>query len=345
MDAQPHVPLTTGAGRGTRRWGGLVTVAALCLLGSASPTAAAIPPSGDLSGQTSQAAVPVAESWYRPLSPTCGTAVGCLPVSPSALYPADTLHVGVAAGQEESRSFISLALPGSTELRGGTLTLPVGSSSDGTVQADAAKVRACLVTGVVKDHVEGDIGNRPGADCSTSSPAVAKTSAAGTVLSVDLAPFVSEWAGAPLGSLALVPAADVAQTDVWHLAFSRHDRKGTGVVPISATILVESDLTPEDVPSAPAEPETPGTSGLPPVIPVASVPAISPGNPPQVAPVPEQSAPPAPTVAGSNGLVPAAQSVDTSFAYPGVFLLPPLLLLALAWFARAFTRDLAEEQK
>jgi hypothetical protein len=160
------------------------------------------------------------------------------------------------------------------------------------------------------------------------------------VLSVNLAPFVAEWSDAQVGSLALIPAADVAPTDTWHLAFSRHDRKGTGVMPLSATLLVESA---DDTPSAPIDPVPPVTSGPPPVTPVATVPALSPENPPPVAP--EQSQPPAPTFAGGSRPVPAAQVADTSFAYPGVFLLPPLVLLAVAWFARAFTRDLAEEQK
>jgi hypothetical protein len=41
----------------------------------------------------------------------------------------------------------------------------------------------------------------------------------------------------------------------------------------------------------------------------------------------------------------AAFVPDTSFAFPGVFVLPLVLLVAAGWAARAFTRDLAEEQR
>ena len=338
MDTPP-LPSTTPGARWARRLAGLGAATGLCLLASATPTGAAVPPANEGATEATQPAVPVAESWYRPQSPTCGTAVGCLPLSLPAIYPADTLHVGVAAGQEEARSYVALPLPASGGLKGGTLTLPIGPTSDGTVQPDAAKVVACLVTGTVKDHVEGDIGPRPGADCSVSSPAVAKTSSSGTVLSIDLAPFVAEWSDAQVGSLAVLPAATVSAPDTWHLAFSRHDRKGTGVLPLSASLLVETDATTP----LPSEPAPSGGAEPPPVLPVASVPPVVPETLPQVAP--EQSSPPAPSVAGGPSVVPAAQSVDTSFAYPGVFLLPPLVLLAFAWVARAFTRDLAEEQK
>jgi hypothetical protein len=79
---------------------------------------------------------------------------------------------------------------------------------------------------------------------------------------------------------------------------------------------------------------------------VVDPPALGPGLVP-----PAQE--PAPTVAdptlGTSGqptLRPvAALGADTSFAFPGVFVLPLVLLVAAGWAARAFTRDLAEEQR
>ena len=323
----------------SRRAGGLFAATALCTLGLASPTTAATPPSSDSSGTSSQPTAPTAESWYAPLSPTCATPVGCLPVAPPSAYPAGTLHVGVLAGQEESRTYLAMRLPLPGTLKGGSLQLPVGPASDGTVAPDAAKVRACLVSGTVKDKVAGDVGTRPNPDCSVSSPAVAKTSSSGTVLTVDLAPFVVDWAEEPVGALALLPAEGAAPTDAWHVAFSRHDRTGAGVTPLSVTLLVDAD---DDAPTTSTDDPVPDPVAPEPAMPVATLPpAISPGVlPPVVNPPGSQ----VPSVAGSRNLVPAGQAIDTSFAYRGVFLLPLLVLLAAAWVARAFTRDLAEEQ-
>jgi hypothetical protein len=307
----------------------------MCLLVGAPASTAAVPPGTDSPGATSQNTTPAAEAWYRPTSPTCATPVGCLPLALPAGYPEGTLHVGVAAGQEESRAYIALRLPGTGGIEGGTLQLPVGPSADGSVQPEAAKIRACLVTGTVKDKVAGDVTTPPTPDCSVTSPAVAKTTGSVTVLTVDLSPFAVDWGEEVTGALALLPAEGAAPTDTWHVAFSRHDRTGAGVTPLSATLLVPaaSEAPPsEDVPSdEPSEP-----AGVPAV--ATLEPPAAPGVVPQIAP--QDTTPQSPSVAGPS-LRPAA-AVDTSFAYPGVFLLPPLVLLAAAWVARAFTRDLTE---
>lgn len=337
MDAQPpRPPLARRVSTTTRRAVAVLGAVMVGTLGSAAP-ATAVADEG--TSQASQPAAFAAEAWFRPAL-TCDSPVGCLPVSVPSGYPEGTLHVGVLAGQEESRSYVSLRLP-TAGIQGGTLTLPVAAAADGTVQAASAKLRACLVTGVVKDKVAGDMTRAPSPDCTVSSPAVAKTSGADTTLTVDLAPFAVEWSGGQIGSLALVPADAPATTDSWHLAFSRHDRTGAGVLPLSATFLVAADAQP----AAPVD-ETPTQGPLvsAPQLPVATLePPVSsvvvPG------PVVNVSAVPGPAVAQPTGLVPAAvEGVDTSFAYAGVFLLPPLVLLAAAWVARALTRDLTEEQ-
>ena len=71
-----------------------------------------------------------AEAWYS-ASPvdTCTSPIGCPPGSTSP-YPADTLHVGVAGGQETSRTYLAPDLtslsPGASVV-GATMTLPVAA--------------------------------------------------------------------------------------------------------------------------------------------------------------------------------------------------------------------------
>lgn len=315
---------------------GVVAVALVC--GAAQPAAA---------DAVTQPARVQASAWYRP-APTCSLPTGCLPVSVPAVYPTGTLHVGVLAGQEESRAYVSLQLPTGGAVTGGSLVLPVGPSSDGTVSPEAAKVRACLVTGVVKDKVEGDMTTAPVASCDVASPAVVKTSGAMTTLTVNLAPFASEWSGESLGSLALVPDPSVAPTDAWHVAFSRPDRTGAGIQPITASLTATAEGASAPSSGEPQAPSTDSGTGeaLAPQLPTATLPdTVVPGTlPPQMA-TGDTAQPP--SIAGGSRptlVASTSQIADTSFGYPGVFLLPPLLLMAVAWFARAFTRDLAEEQ-
>jgi hypothetical protein len=308
-------------------------------VGSIAPAAAVTSVETESIAPSTQVAVPVAESWYRPLSALCTTPVGCPPVELPAVYPDGTLHVGVLGGAPDSTTYISLPLPASG-LEGGSLRLPVGPVQDGTLQPETAKVKACVVIGNVKDKIAGSWGTRPGVDCSSSAPAV--PSSGGTVLTVDLTPFLTEWEGLPVGSLALVPADTPAATDLWHLAFSRHDRTGTGIQPLSASLLVQgAPYSP-----SPTEPEVsnpePSTAGPLVVAPPALDPGIVPGA---TQPGPTVANPPVAS-GGTAGLRPvAAFTPDTSFAFPGVFVLPLVVLVAAGWAARAFTRDLAEEQR
>src|SRR3954454_2588264 len=71
-----------------------------------------------------------AEAWYA-ASPidTCSSPLGCAAAQvPTSPYPADTLHVGVAGGQETARPYVLpdlLSLPVGATVTGGTMTLPV----------------------------------------------------------------------------------------------------------------------------------------------------------------------------------------------------------------------------
>ena len=275
----------------------------------------------------------VAEAWYA-TSPVdiCTTPLGCPPSQvPTSPYPADTLHVGAAGGQESARTYLQpdlAALPFDATLVAGEMTLPVANGTgDGTVTPDAAKIRACLATQAVQEGVQGSTSAPPKVDCGVSTTLTYDS--ATSTFSLDLQPFVDAWShGAPQLGIALVPDSKSAQpTDAWHVAFNGHKRAGSGH--ISSTLTVRINASPDT------------TTAVPPAPVVPAVPA----PPAPTLPVPAAVAPaaPAPVVAPSQQpqTLPAQQvALVQKFQYPLAFLLPLALLAGAVFFARLFTRDL-----
>ena len=290
---------------------------------------------------------PAAEAWYR-TSPACALPIGCPPTSS---YPEDTLHVGVQAGTEESRTYLRLdltVLPVGTKPAGGELRLPLASSDDGTFRPEAATLKACLVSDAVAEADGTTPEELPDTDCKSAEvPAkfVAAAGAAPAAFTVDLADLASSWtsAAAP-GGLALLPGA-VTPADTWHLAFSGKDRSGAGVTkPTAAVSYVGAAVDVEEAPppfvQAPVEPAPiapAGTVALP-ESGFAAAPGVA-----APAPAPAPQAPPelprAQVPAQTQAITPVAL-VDGSFRYPAVFLVPLVLAGAAGWLGRAMTRDL-----
>src|SRR3954463_2209565 len=145
QDAWPAVPNLIRV-----RWRSQLRRAAMLLGGIAVPFGwlLALPASGaplaTESGARTITVTDVSEAWFSagPVD-ICTTPLGCPPDQvPSSPYPADTLHVGVAGGQETARTYLlpelALVPPGATILSA-TMTLPVATSStDGTQSPDAA---------------------------------------------------------------------------------------------------------------------------------------------------------------------------------------------------------------
>ncbi len=313
----------------------------------ASSAAAATPPGAAGSGA---ATVGVStDAWYAASSACTASPTGCLPAAPaSAAYPAKTLHAGAAAGQEESRTYLTLnltALPAGTALTGGTLRIPVGTSQDGTLAPDTATLQACAVTASFKDDVEGSPAAPPAIDCKRASAPAKYVAAAGTapeMFTVDLSAFASAWSqGASTQSLVLLPAADTAAGSTWHVAMSAHDRDVAAPPHISALVSYASAVgdfdstdTFGDAVTTPAD--TGGTSfAAAPLAPEATVQV-----PTSLSPAVPVVAPQAPPAAPAQQFQPTAAISIGGFAYPGVFLLPILLAVAGGWLARALTRDL-----
>jgi hypothetical protein len=297
---------------------------------------------------------PSAEAWYR-TTPACLLPTGCAAAgeTPSPYSP-DTLHVGVTAGLEEARTYLQLdlaALPTATKPTGGTLLLPIaGGARDGTRAAATAQLQACAVSAPVQD-ADGSFAAPPEADCDAASvPAtfVAATKDDPAAFTVDLSALTSAWETATPGAIALLPAADTAPPESWHVAFSDRTRTGEGVVPISASVAYASAVLgtaetevfvapppfePAPAFEAPAPAFDSGSFAAPPLS--ADVPLV---------PAPEPQAQPAPAPVAApqqQSVVPVALTVPGGFRYPGVFLLPIVLAIAIAWLGRALTRDLA----
>jgi hypothetical protein len=127
------------------------------------------------------------EAWYQLTRVnTCNSPAGCLPAEPPALpelpalpvdptvYPPETLHVGWAAGAELARSYVKIdrtGVPQGASVVGGVLEVPlIADPTSGTVLADSAGVKACLVASPFSDGVAGSLSAAPAIDCSVSSP-------------------------------------------------------------------------------------------------------------------------------------------------------------------------------
>jgi hypothetical protein len=271
----------------------------------------------------STSARPEAEAWYA-TPPTCTLPVGCapgqgLPALPR--YPAGTLHVGMTAGLEDSRSYVKLSLsslPTGATVTGGSLTIPVAGNDAGTLSPETAQVAACFVTADVGD-AEGSFAAPPAVDCTTTAPAT-YVPGPPALLTVDLSAFASRWAESePNNGIALVPAPTNGPGSTWHVAFA----KGT------ATATVEySEVATGEEPVAEPEPVFEDTGAF------AAVPLGGLADPPPLA-----SAAPIVAEAERPGRVaPVVSFSGPGFAYPVVFALPLVLLGLGGYLGWALTR-------
>jgi len=304
--------------------------APLCWLATAPGPAGASVREGTGSSQTLTVG-DAAEAWYA-ASPIdiCTTPLGCPPSQvPASPYPADTLHVGAAGGQETARTYLLpdlASLPFDAALVGGEMTLPVASGTgDGTVTPDSANIRACLATAPLTDGVQGATSAPPAANCAVGN--ALSYDAGKSSFTLDLQPFVDAWtSGAPRLGIALIPKS-TAPSDAWHVAFN--GRKRASSAHISSSILVRT-LPPET---------SPGITSTVPNAPTLPPPAAVPPAPAAVPP-----AVPAPVVAPAQQpqqLQAQPVALVRPFQYPLAFLLPLALLAAAVFFSRLFTRDAA----
>jgi hypothetical protein len=279
---------------------------------------------------------PTAEAWYQP-NPSCGSPSGCLttdslPATPPAAvptnpFPAGTMHVGVAGGQETARSYVGLDLSVVTgALATGTLTVPLDvAAGDGSSSPETAKIAVCLSPDPVRP-AEGSIDPPPTPDCASTAPAK-YVAAPQPHLEADLGPLL---AGLPdaLGLVLLPDAQSLAPTDAWRVVFSAHDRTDAAKTPPATVALtsVEPLAVPGQVPAA--APSAALQAAVQPVGPVT----------PAIEPVPAQA--PAVIAPQPVAVAPAAVTTRTvGYAYPAVWLLPLALLVVMPMSIRCLTQD------
>jgi hypothetical protein len=283
------------------------------------------------------------EAWYAP-PPTCSLPTGCGPtdsVPPVSRYPAGTLHVGDQAGFEEARTYLKLnlgAVPAGASLTGGTLTIPVAPSADGTSSPDTAQVVACRVTAAFT-AVEGSPAPPPAIDCGTTTTA---HYAAGppAVLTVDLTPFTARWStGEPNNGIALLPVTSGPSATTWDLAFSARTRTGSQTPPASAALVYDpapSESTDAGTTTPDLSAVDTGATDLGAINPpVDTGPALPAATPAPVAQIIAQSRQPT---------VPAVEVSGPGFAYPVILVLPLLLLGLGGYLGWALTRPVGPAQ-
>jgi hypothetical protein len=284
---------------------------------------------------------PLAEAWYQP-NPSCGLPTGCvgtgaLPVTPpvqppatapTSPYPARTMHIGFAAGQETARSYLALPTSSLTgTLSEASLDVPLDvAQADGSQSPETAKVQVCLVSAPILP-ADGSFDSPPAVSCGTSAPA-SYVATPSPHLHADLTGFGAALLTA--SGVALLPdATKAAQTDVWRVVFSAHDRTDAAKTP-PATASLTLDVAEEDVTEPPTD------SGLPAVAPPVGTgfaPAPTPQLPVQAAQQPTVVPPAAVPVA-------LPRTLTVGYAYPGVWLLPLVFLVLVPAAARALTKDL-----
>lgn len=286
-----------------------------------------------------------AEAWYS--SPElCLTSSICLPIaSPAtATYPAGTLHIAEAAGNESARTYLSLRRPLSRGqiVRSGVLRLPLDiDPADGSVAPDLAKIKACTTTVRIK-AVDGVTTKPPAVDCA-NAPVSRVIGIPATELDINLGP-IARRLSTPGTSLALLPVLSVGAT--WDVTLSSDLRaKHSASTPVLIlTSVARSAARSKPKPTKTTTPKphvTPSTGGgdvgigpsvVVPPEPLDSGPQTSQGSAggdsqPQIAPTTARSA--IRLAASAHG-----------FDYPVVFLVPLLILAGLMGFGRQLTRPL-----
>lgn len=301
-----------------------------------------------------------AEAWYQTgLLGSCSSPVGCPPVSTTGSYPANTLHVGVTAGQTTAVTYVQpdlSDLPAGDTATGGIMTLPLATvANNGNENPSSAAIEACLATGPFTDGTDGSGHTPPSTDCSVHST----VAVCATAFTLNLGPFITAWSSGrrPFGIALLPDPAGVGPTSSWQVSFN--GRRLSGASHISSALTVSAPEAPASAPAAPSQPG-PGTivppqpsassaaaaSGAASGVPVAaapSQPAIA--EPPVTAPA---SAPGAssPIASAGSGIARIATSRGgRGFQYPEVMLLPLAFAAGLVFVARVLTSDATPERR
>lgn len=144
-------------------------------------------------------------------------------------YEAETLHVGINAGDPEARMFLfwdpfSLSDTGLATIIGGKVTLPLAETR-GVRNAENALMLACMNVDPPTSDLGGEWREQPKYDCKTSAPVKLVKNSDPLTWTVNLDVFGAKWKQDPTsyGGISIVEhpeAADSPDSSTWHVAFA-----------------------------------------------------------------------------------------------------------------------------
>jgi hypothetical protein len=281
--------------------------------------------------ETTTTIAPTAEAWYQP-NPSCASPAGCIgtgTLPPASTYPAGTLHIGVSAGEETARSYVAFPFVAVTgTITAAALTVPLDPNpADGGFAAESGKVEVCLTSAPLA-NARGSFDPPPTIDCSVSVPA-SYVATPQPHLDVDLGPLVNRLQAAT-GIVLLPDATASTPTESWRVVFSAHDAAGAPTTAASVTLKVQ-DRSIATSPGSTATPTGPIVSGVVSIQPPLGTGfAVTPSTVARTAPAPSVG-----SVTSAPRLIRAA-----AYAYPGVWLLPLVMLVLVPMMVKALTTDL-----
>lgn len=315
---------------------GVAAVSVLTLLSGAAPATAT--ESGTTTAKTST------EAWYTTTG-ACDDPAECstVPAPEPPVYPENTLHVDIKAGQPTAASYLQLdtsAIPFGSKITGGTVTLPVDQNpKDGALTPEQANIVACAVTEPIEE-AQGSTSKPPKTDCKAVSTPAQFTKGKDPAFTVDVRAFASQWSETNEARLALLPAPEAeSERETWHVTFWGKKNDSDKAAPITAELHYapsEEDLLPPvDDSIAPdlLEPEL----AAPPAVPDAG-PVEGPPPQPAEALADQPKAEKAPKAEVAPRAMPALREVG--YPYPAAWLMPLALLIGFGVTGRALTKNL-----
>ena len=304
------------------------------LVGAAAITGAAVVGFTPVAeAETSVTIAPSAEAWYQP-NPSCATPAGCVgagTVPPASPYPAETLHIGASAGGETARTYVAMSFVAVTgDITAAALTVPLDTDpADGGFASEAAKIQVCLTSAPLAT-TRGSFDPPPSTDCSVAAPAT-YVATPQPHLDADLGPLIDRLQSAT-GIVLLPDATASTPTESWRVVFSAHDAAGAATTAASVTLKFQ-DRSVAASPGSTSTPFGPIVGGVVPVQPPLGTSfAVTPSTVARAAPA---GAPSVGSVSSAPRTIRAA-----AYLYPGVWLLPLLVLVLVPIVVKALTTDL-----